>query len=135
MSYTIDSPITDHRANHRWPRLLSRLGASFFAGQPFGLDDTFFRADASIDSTGMGLGSVTGQTGFTVFGNDLQGSIGGDAGFGLAPPSGLTLQQGSANLAISGTIHTEESLVALLAGVPGFEWPSRFRLRSRTTLH
>jgi len=103
-------PITD--ANISFPSWVPFLG-----GQEFGLKDTSFSVNANVSSSGPGSGSVTGTTGFTAFGSDLDGTIGGSAGFSVGPPDGLALQNASVNLGISGTIKKDESVVDVLAAI------------------
>jgi hypothetical protein len=117
-------PITDARVTFPdW--------VPFFGGQALGLKDTSFGVNARVDSSGTSSGSVSGSTGFTAFGVDLDGKIGGDAQFSLGPPNGFAFQHGSASLDISGTIHAQKSVFDVLAGVPGFEelaaLPSSFK--------
>jgi uncharacterized protein (TIGR03437 family) len=93
----------------------------FLGGEKFGLKDTSFTVDASVKSSGSGTGSVTGSTGFTAFGSDLDGHVGGSAGFTLGPPDGFKLQKAAVSLGISGTIEREQSVLDVLALVPGAE--------------
>jgi uncharacterized protein (TIGR03437 family) len=105
-----DPPISN--ANISFPSWVPFLG-----GEEFGLKNTSFSVGASVSSSGSGSGSVSGSTGFTAFGSDLDGTVGGSANFSISPSAGLMLQKATVNLGITGTITKDESVLDVLATI------------------
>jgi uncharacterized protein (TIGR03437 family) len=107
-----DQPIKDARIT--FPAWIP-----YFGGKDIGLTDTQFNVDASVDASGMGSGSVTGQTGFTAFGSMIDGKVGGSAGFTLGPPEGLALRHLGISLDITTPLEKDVSVLDALAALSG----------------
>ncbi|HVT15895.1 MAG TPA: PKD domain-containing protein [Thermoanaerobaculia bacterium] len=86
-----------------------------YLGGKFGLKETFGRISGSVESTGHGSLSVSGETGFTAMDDSISGRVSGGGEFDFFPPRGLKLTDASFGVDLSGTIGKE---VGLLEAIP-----------------
>jgi uncharacterized protein (TIGR03437 family) len=92
----------------------------YFGGKELGLKDTQFTLDANVSAFSQsGTGGITGQTGFTAFGNEIDGKVGGSVGYSLGAPDGFRLESAGVSLDISTTLETEKPVLDVLAALSG----------------
>ena len=90
-----------------------------FLGGRFGLSETFATIKGSVSSKGHGKFLVKGQIGFEAMGQELKKPITGSGTF-LLDPSGLSIQNGTFNFNLSGTLRKEIGIVEAIPGLANF---------------
>lgn len=87
----------------------------FMGGKELGISDTQGSFSWEAQSTSEGQGSLSGQTGFSVMGKGVTGSLSGRARIQF-DESGIKIPEGGMDFSISGTIASDEE--PLLKAVP-----------------